>query len=169
MIALRGYFDSSGKLENDYMTLAGVAANEQTWQEFELAWDKIIRDHTPKATYIHMREIAHQVDGFDRKLGWNDNNAFALANNCLSYMSHRNKKMFKMFYCAIDLKAWRRLRDRNYQMPEPIEMCNRYCSEAIIAWYLSDYPEKRTSTTILLAISLIETNISKSLSRLRKL
>src|SRR5215469_17428554 len=129
LIALRAYLDSSGKLGDGYMTLAAVAANDQIWEDFEKAWDRILKGYTPKASYIHMREIAHQQGGFDRKLGWNNNNAFGLATTCLSYMSAINKKMFKMFYCAVDLKAWRKLRDRNYQMPEPVEMCNRFCSE----------------------------------------
>jgi len=109
LIALRAHLDSSGKLENDYMTLAAVAASDQIWQKFEADWDKILSNHTPKATYVHMRELAHQHGGFDRKLGWNDENAFGLSNQCLIYMNSLDKKRFKVFYCAIDLKAWRKL------------------------------------------------------------
>ena len=122
MIALRAYLDSSGKLENDYMVLAAIAGNDQMWEEFEEAWDKILAAHTPKATYVHMREIAHQTKGFDRKLGWDDNSAFGLSNNCLVYMSHLDKKRFRLFYCAVDLIAWRKLRAETYQMPSPIDI-----------------------------------------------
>ncbi|HWZ46338.1 MAG TPA: DUF3800 domain-containing protein [Candidatus Saccharimonadales bacterium] len=142
LIALRAHLDSSGKLENDYMTLAAVAASDQIWQKFEADWDKILSNHTPKATYVHMRELAHQHGGFDRKLGWNDENAFGLSNQCLIYMNSLDKKRFKVFYCAIDLKAWRKLQAKNYPLPDPIEMCNWYCSEIILAWYLGSYPEK---------------------------
>jgi len=140
LIALRSYLDSSGKLESDYMTLAAVVANEDMWKDFEFNWDKILSEHTPKATYIHMRELVHQADGFDSKLGWNNDNAFALVNKCLIHLSRMDKKRFNMFYCAVDLKAWRKLRSQNYQMPEPIEMCTRYCAEMVIPWYWKNYP-----------------------------
>jgi len=122
LIALRAYLDSSGKLENDYMVLAAIAGNDQMWEEFEEAWDKILAAHTRKATYVHMREIAHQTKGFDGKLGWDDNSAFGLSNNCLVYMSHLDKKRFRLFYCAVDLIAWRKLRAETYQMPSPIDI-----------------------------------------------
>ncbi|HEY6307225.1 MAG TPA: DUF3800 domain-containing protein [Candidatus Angelobacter sp.] len=142
MIALRAYLDSSGKLENDYMTLAAVAANEQMWQDFEIAWAKILDGHTPKAKYVHMREIAHQTKGFDRKLGWDDNSAFGLSNKCLIHMSHMDKLRFNMFYCAIDMKAYHKLRAENYQIPEPVELCNWFCSESVIGWWLSGYDKQ---------------------------
>ncbi|HEV7674415.1 MAG TPA: DUF3800 domain-containing protein [Candidatus Angelobacter sp.] len=142
MIALRAYLDSSGKLENDYLTLAAVAATEQTWQDFETEWAKILDGHTPKAKYVHMREIAHQTKGFDRKLGWDDNSAFGLSNKCLIHMSRLDKLRFKMFYCAIDMRAYHKLKAQSYLIPEPIELCNQFCSEAVLMWWLGDYPKK---------------------------
>lgn len=79
MIALRAYFDSSGKVAGDYITLAAFAGNEEMWDKFETDWSKILKEHAPQAKYVHMREIAHQRGGFDREHGWNDQNAFGLA------------------------------------------------------------------------------------------
>lgn len=141
LIALRAYLDSSGKLKDNYMTLAAFAACDEMWRKFETDWQAILDGHTPQAKYVHMREIAHQVDGFDRKYGWNDDNAFGLANKCLVYMSHLDKKRFRMFYCAIDLKAWHKLRAETYPLPNPVDMCNEYCSEMVMMWYFNMYPE----------------------------
>jgi len=141
LIALRAYLDSSGKLENDYITLAAFAASDEMWGKFETDWKAILDDHSPKAKYVHMREIAHQIKGFDRKLGWTDENAFGLANKCLVYMSHLDKKRFRMFYCAVDLKAWHKLRAETYPLPNPIDMCNEFCSRGVLLWYISKYPE----------------------------
>ena len=138
---MRAYLDSSGKLENGYLTLAAIASTEEIWQQLEIEWDKIFGAHTPKASYVHMREIVHQNDGFDRRLGWNDDNAFGLSNKCLMYMSHLDKQRFRMFYCAIDLKAWRKLKAETYELPDPIEMCNSYCSETVLGWYFYHYPD----------------------------
>jgi hypothetical protein len=141
LITLRAYLDSSGKLENDYITLAAFAANDEMWKKFETDWHAILDGHTPKAKYVHMRELAHQVDGFDRKFGWTNGNAFGLAEKCLVYMSHLDKKRFHMFYCAVDLKAWRTLRAETYPLPSPIEMCNQFCPEGVMLWHAFYYPD----------------------------
>lgn len=147
LIALRAYLDSSGKLESNYLTLAAVAATDEIWSSFETEWARILETHTPKASYIHMRELAFQVEGFDKDLGWTEQNAFNLSNKCLIYMSHLDKKRFRVFYCMVDLKAWRKLRAETYQIPEPVEMCNAYCSETVIGWYLKHYPDIITPHT----------------------
>jgi Protein of unknown function (DUF3800) len=141
LIALRAYLDSSGKLDSDSITLAALAANDDMWNEFETEWAKILDQHSPKGKYVHMREIYRLIKGFDASLGWDRTNAFGLANECLMYMSRLDKKRFRLFYCTLDLKAWHKLRAETYQLPEPVDMCNRFCSESVIGWYLHYYPE----------------------------
>ncbi|HZQ17655.1 MAG TPA: hypothetical protein VFA90_02955 [Terriglobales bacterium] len=63
MTAFRAYLDSSGKLDRNYLTLVAVAAPEYIWSEFELAWANMVERHSPEAQYLHMRELAFQVDG----------------------------------------------------------------------------------------------------------
>jgi len=111
------------------------------WEEFEAAWVKILDNYSPRAEYIHMREIVRLEKGFDSNLGWNEKNAFDLLNKCVGYMSRLDKARLHMFYCSVDLKAWRKLRDETYQMPDPVEMCNTFCSEIILGWYLRLYPD----------------------------
>jgi hypothetical protein len=141
LIALRAYLDGSGKLESDFITLAAVSANDDIWSKFEVEWDKILGGHTPKAKYTHMREILRSIEGFNKSLGWDLENGFGLVNKCLIYMSSLDKKRFCVFYCTVDLKAWRKLRAETYQLPEPIDMCNTFCTEAVGAWYLRHYPD----------------------------
>jgi hypothetical protein len=141
LIALRTYLDSSGKLEDGYITLVALTASDKMWEEFETSWAKILSEHTPKAEYIHMREIFRLIHGFDSAVGWTLHNAFDLVNKCLGYMSVLDKTRFHMFYCSIDLEAWRKLRAETYQMPEPVDMCNRFCSEMVLGWYFSEYPD----------------------------
>jgi len=140
LTALRSYLDSSGKLDDDYITLVALAANDGMWAEFETSWAKILSGHTPKAEYIHMREIFRLIQGFDKALGWTLHNAFELVTKCLQYMSVLDKTRFHMFCCSVDLKSWRKLRAETYQIPEPVDMCNRFCSEMVLGWYFSEYP-----------------------------
>ncbi|MGD0922917.1 MAG: DUF3800 domain-containing protein [Terriglobia bacterium] len=142
LIALRAYLDSSRKpeYEHGYLTLAAVAGNDEMWAEFETGWKKILDEHKPKADYVHMREIVRLIEGFDPKRGWDLKSAFDVATQCVGYMSHLDKKRFRMFYCSVDLAAWRKLRAETYQIPEPVDMCNQFCSETVLGWYLHYYP-----------------------------
>jgi hypothetical protein len=141
LIALRAYLDSSGKLNDNWITLAAVAASDGMWGEFEGKWKEILDGHTPKGEYIHMKEIYRLEKAFAKELGWTHDNAFGLVNNCLSYMSVLDKKRFRMFYCKIDLNAWQKLRNETYQIPSPVELCNKFCAETILGWYLLHYPD----------------------------
>jgi hypothetical protein len=144
LIALRAYFDSSGKLEDNWVTLAGIAAPDEIWAELENEWDKILKGHTPQGSYIHMREVFRLEKAFDEKLGWTHDNAFGLVNKCLVYMSHLPKDKLRVFYCSVDLVAWHKLRAETYQMPDPIALCNTYCSEFVLYWCELVYPPRAT-------------------------
>jgi len=140
LIRLRAYFDSSGKLHDNWITLAAVAAPEGIWAGLEVEWARILDSHIPKGTYIHMKEVYRLEKAFDSKLGWDHNNAFGLVNQCLSYVSTLPKDQLRMFYCSVDLLAWKRLRQATYQMPDPIDLCNKFCSEFVLSWYAFLYP-----------------------------
>lgn len=141
MVALRAYLDSSRKLNDNYITLAAVAANEDMWQEFEVVWREILDGHTPKGQYVHMSEVYRLEKAFDKQLGWTHEIAFGLVNKCLGYMSQLDKKRFRMFYCTVEVRAWQKLRAETYQMPDPIELCNKFCAETVLGWYLLHYPD----------------------------
>ena len=109
---------------------------------FEIKWNKILEGHTPKADYVHMNEINALSKGFDKKLGWNQPNAFRLANNCLVYMSRLDKERFRRFYCTVDIGAWNKLKDEGYEIPEPIELCNEFSVFGIQLWYVYKFPSR---------------------------
>jgi hypothetical protein len=140
LIALRAYFDCSGKLDDDWITLAAIATTDDIWEQFERTCEEILDSHTPKGSYIHMKEVYRLEKAFDKNLGWNHENAFGLVNKCLMYMSHLPKDKLRVFYCSLDLASWHKLRAETYQMPEPVELCNTFCSEFVLTWYGFIYP-----------------------------
>lgn len=141
LIALRAYFDSSGKLHNNWITLAAIASTDSVWSEIENVWHHTLESHTPKTSYIHMKEIYRLEDAFDKALGWTHDSAFGLVNECLTPVSLVPKDQIHMFFCSIDLVAMQKLRDETYQIPDPIDMCNMFCSEFILTWYALYYPQ----------------------------
>jgi hypothetical protein len=87
-----------------------------------------------------MRETAHLKGPFQASLGWTEEKAFGLSNRMLMYMQTLDKKAFRMFACTVDLAAHRKLLDHGFQIEFPIEICNRYCSEVVLGWYVTQYP-----------------------------
>jgi Protein of unknown function (DUF3800) len=140
-MSLRVYSDSSGKLENHFMALAAFSGNDEIWAKFETDWREILSANVPKAEYIHMKEVSRQMGEFDWRKGWNQQLSFGLVNKCLSYMSQLDKDQFHMFYCGIDLDAWRKLKLKFPDIIDPIGICNRYCSEIVLTLHLLKYPE----------------------------
>ncbi len=139
-IALRVHLDSSGKSCDEFMTLAGFAAPDELWEDFENKWDEILKAHTPRAGYVHMKEINALTKGFDQRLGWSQPKAFGLAASCLAYMSRLDKERFRMFYCTVDICAWHKLKGEGYVIPEPIELCNEFAVFGIQLWYAFKFP-----------------------------
>jgi Protein of unknown function (DUF3800) len=135
LIALRAYLDSSGKLEDEWITLAALATTDEVWGQLETEWEKTLKGHTPQGSYIHMKEVYRLEKAFDKNLGWNHDNAFGLVNKCLMLMSHLPKDQFRVFYCSVHIAAWDKLRAETYQMPDPVELCNKFCSEFVLTWY----------------------------------
>jgi Protein of unknown function (DUF3800) len=142
LIAVRGFLDGSGNLGMNYLTLAAVATTAEAWGPFEAQWNEILQNHWPQAKYTHMREMYGLVESFDSKFGWTTDNAFQLANKCLALMSWQDKLRFRMFYCAVDLVAHRKLLAEDYVIPNPIDLCNTYCSRSVLGWLLIHFPDK---------------------------
>jgi hypothetical protein len=66
-MALKGYFDGSGKVDNDdrVVCLGGVAANEALWPSFEQAWGQVLADMPELGSSWHTTD-ARRTLGPDR-------------------------------------------------------------------------------------------------------
>ena len=146
LIGLESYFDGSytGKSwrEGDYISLAGQAAEDDIWREFDPRWNEILggEGRRPKTPYIHMREATKGLGPFSWRHGWNLKKVEALVIALLQYLQTQDKKRFHQFACSIDLKAYRKLIGEGFTIPAPVDLCNGYCSESVLVWFLTSYP-----------------------------
>lgn len=141
-IVLKSYFDKSGEEDvSKFFTLSGVAANDKAWADINHTWEYMLKTHTPKASYMHMKEAVHLEKEFDRTKGWNDTNTSGLVNWLLSYVTQFEKThdSYCQFVCTVDMDAYRRLKAETYQMDSPVDLCNSTCVEGVMAWYVSHY------------------------------
>lgn len=146
LIALKAYFDGSytGRAwtEGGFLTLAGFAAEESIWTDFDCEWQRILTDDRsrPRASYLHMREAAHLKGEFSIRNGWNLRKVESLIVDLLRYFQTLDKQRFRQFACTVDLSAHERLAAEGLKLEDPISRCNRSCPEIVLAWYATKYP-----------------------------
>lgn len=146
LIPLESYFDGSSDGTNwvggNYMTLAGFAAPDSIWAEFDPGWIAVLAetDKHPKAAYLHMKEARALEKEFNFRNGWNHKKVSALVTQCLMYLQTFDKQRFRMFVCAVDLQAHRRLSESGLNLPDPIQICIENCPRAVLSWYFLHYP-----------------------------
>lgn len=146
LVALQSYFDGSyagsGWREGNWVTLAGFAAEDIIWIDFDKNWNDILHDDSqrPRAEFLHMKEAAHLSGSFSWKHGWNLKKVYSLVMDLLMYVQTVDKKRLRQFACSIDLNAYRKLLGQGFQIPDPIEICNGHCPEGVLVWYLGEHP-----------------------------
>lgn len=147
LIGLESYFDGSysgkGWREGRFISLAGHATEDDIWTSFDIEWRRILNDDRahPKAPYLHMKE-ASALDGkvFTWRNGWNRKKVECLVTELLEYLQSLDKKRFHQFACSIDLDAYRKLCGEGFSIPDPVEICNGYCPESVLVWFVTSYP-----------------------------
>jgi hypothetical protein len=147
MTALKAYFDGShdggGWMDGRYITLAGFALDETLLQNFETRWNTILADNSdrPVAPYIHMRELRRQHDGvFSNEAGWTDEKRGNLIMHLLRFLQTIPKSRCQMFGCTLDLDDYRRLKAEGSPIAGPVQVCNHFCPQLALAWYIQHFP-----------------------------
>jgi uncharacterized protein DUF3800 len=136
LVAYRAYVDSSGKSDDEFMTVAIFAGSDEMWAEFESGWQDILNANKPKASYIHMREILNQdSEEFNYRNGWSLKTVFPLIWKCLVHLSRVDKNKIQMFHCVIDLKARDRLLEEGYLIPSPAQICSDFTARNVLRWH----------------------------------
>ncbi|MGO9642964.1 MAG: hypothetical protein ACLP1Y_16845 [Candidatus Acidiferrales bacterium] len=124
------------------MTLAGFAAEDSLWADFDINWRRILGDNRkrPKAAYLHMREAVHCKGEFSHHNGWNLSKVQSLLLDLLQYLKTVDKQRFRQFSCTIDLEAQKKLQQEGLDLEDPIDRCNRLCPEMVLNWYMAKHP-----------------------------
>ena len=142
LIALESYLDASGNIKNvPYLTLAGMAADDLLWADFNRQWGNMLNSHPLRPNYMHMREAEKLEGEFRQDKGWTNKKVNQLVGDLLIYLSHLDKKKFRQFFCVIDMDAHRKLEQEGIPLDDPIDICNKGCPEIILGWYILDYPK----------------------------
>jgi hypothetical protein len=140
LIAFESFFDGSGSEKNaPFLTLAGMAADDSMWSEFNKGWNDILQSNDPPAVYMHMHEAMPLKEEFDQRKGWTNKKIYNLCYKLLKIMSEMDKTRFRQFLCTIDMDAYRKLESEGLKMDSPVEICSK-CPETVLSWYVTKYP-----------------------------
>jgi hypothetical protein len=142
LVAMKAYCDGSGSFESSkFVVLAGVAASEGVWAGFEENWNGILNARSPVAPYLHMKEIAAASGPFSDERGWTDLKRQQLLTDCLVYVQHLDKKLFRTFICSIDMQKYRTLVSEGKLLPSAVKICNHNVPQRIFGWYLKNFEQ----------------------------
>jgi len=137
IVVVKAFIDSSGELENsNVVVLAGVAATEGVWAGFESRREEVLKAREPIAPYLHMKELIKGRGPFADEKGWDDTKRQQLLTDCVMYVQHLDKNLFRTFICSIDMEHYREiLDDDSVILPAAIDMLNYYVPTQIFKWF----------------------------------
>jgi uncharacterized protein DUF3800 len=137
---LKAYFDKSGHENQDLLTIGGVAASDDVWDEIDTDWNLILSKNVPPAAYMHMVEAIHLHKEFRLDKGWNRDHVFGLVNLLLSYLSQAPlRSKYCQFSCSLKMADYRKLRAETYQLDSPDDIVASACVRKLSQWYIEDY------------------------------
>jgi hypothetical protein len=135
----RAYFDGSGKEDDPnakFVTLAGIAAEEQDWDWFENTWSQILKDRGDPG-YMHMAEAIRSSGPFD---GWAINKVEFLIQGLVGLLREMRKDRFRVFRCSIEIEPWKRW-TRNFKLKPIPRVCAKWAFRNACLWYAT-FPDK---------------------------
>jgi hypothetical protein len=132
LAAIKSYFDGS-EMQSKSLTLAAVAADENTWARFEGLWDEV-RKSRGNPPYIHMTDLM-ALEGIYKQLGWDEAQRDYLVDGLLNVLlSFRGAERLFCFNFSIKLADYERVRAER-GLPKPERLCARMVFPGVMEWY----------------------------------
>jgi hypothetical protein len=137
VVAMKSYFDGSGKSRDGFIVLTAVAALDHVWKRFIVDWATMLSqaERRPSAEFLHTVDLLTGADPFTPNNGWDKPQRWQLMWDCVMYAQHLDKTDFKVFTCTVDMAAHRELTSNGVRLPNPYAICCRFCSERVLYWY----------------------------------
>lgn len=143
---MKSFFDGSvGRDENgdEWVTLAGIAATDSAWAQFDERWTKMLANRYPVAPYIHMIELLSDNDPFEPIVGWEFCNKQALIQDAVVLLSQVNKQEFVMAWSTINESARLRHEAEGGDVHDSAYVqCAADCMFMTVGLYTSNVPDE---------------------------
>ncbi|MGO4884623.1 MAG: hypothetical protein ACLP59_27955 [Bryobacteraceae bacterium] len=143
LISMKCYFDGSvgeDKRADTWVTLAGFAAPDRLWNQFEIAWKKMLYARDPVAPCVHMWKLVHSEDPFERSAGWTAPKVESLVSDAVAEI--KGWDALRAFSCRVNLSARKRIIKEGYAIEEPFKLCVEMCLSLSLKWRFRTKVEK---------------------------
>lgn len=136
---MKTYFDESYGDDDHgdkWITLAGIAATDAVWADFDGKWKKMLASRYPVAPYIHMIELMGHDDPFELAVGWDFSKKEKLVDDAIVLLSQMDKAGILMARCSINESARVRLSAERLKVPtDPAFECAKRCVDLTVGTY----------------------------------
>jgi hypothetical protein len=141
---MKTYYDGSVG-EDDHgdrwITLAGIAATDSVWAEFDDKWNRMLKARYPIAPYIHMIELLDGEDPFETSAGWEFCKKQDLIQDAITLLSNMNKAEFHMVWSSINDSERIRIQQNGHNVPpDPFLVCAADCAFFAVGTYALNVP-----------------------------
>jgi hypothetical protein len=136
-VVVKGYFDGSGQIGHRSprtIVLAGYAASEALWSEFESRWEQMLARHNTGS--LHMRDIYPHRDPTTREvLGWQMKRVKAIVYDATQLLNHLDPEHHDLFgySCIVYMDDYRRYQQKHPKVREAEAICVDACVGTLIA------------------------------------
>ena len=120
-MALKAYYDGSGKRDLPAMTLSGVAADEHVWGRFEPLWQKALDKNQVPERLFSMSDLMSGRKNF--KDGWDDlSRRYKLLKDLFNVLGEFRNLGLSAYSCTILFDAYEKAKTQipNLRVPEAI-------------------------------------------------
>jgi hypothetical protein len=135
-VVIKAYYDGANKShEPGYLTLAGLAASESLWPEFEAKWGSVLDRHGLK--WWHTTDAMNTHPGARRDFLKSETDTWDLSMALRAmddlhavigrFWEERWQQGFQLFTCSIDLAAYREALRRNKFLRSAEAICVNKC------------------------------------------
>jgi hypothetical protein len=135
---MKCYFDGSEGQDvqgDTWITLAGFAGTDKSWDGFERVWARMLLERYPIAPYVHMSQMIHGKDPFECVNGWTKDRVVSLASDAVELL--KNRDSVHAFSCRVNLSARLRIIAEGHLVYEPERLCAEMCNALSLKWNLA--------------------------------
>jgi hypothetical protein len=134
------YFDGSrGGQSDKWLTLGGFIATDAVWAKFQKDWEQMLKSRYPVAPYIHMTDIVHGVDPFERKAGWTVSKVQELVRDAILVLGELDQSKICGFACSVDTSARDRIYAEGFDIPDASQICAEIGLGSLLNWYTDQH------------------------------
>lgn len=124
-LASWAFFDGSGKKDTPAISLAGIAAPEVQWGDFDSDWHTTLNTHG--ADCFHMSPAINLATPFSQEEGWTKDKVDLLIRDLVKLMGEYSNRGFQFRACTVIRGDYARVKREHANIRPLPAICSNFC------------------------------------------